>query len=80
MKSIGIIRQIDNLGRIVLPAELRRKLDIEQGDSLEIYMEGTDIVLRKYCPSCIFCANINEVKEYKGKLVCKECLDAINKL
>jgi transcriptional pleiotropic regulator of transition state genes len=80
MKSIGIIRQIDNLGRIVLPAELRKKLEIEQGDSLEIYMEGTDIVLRKYCPSCIFCANLTGVKEYKGKLVCAECLAVLKKL
>ena len=55
MKSTGIVRKVDELGRIVLPIELRRTLDISEKDTLEIYVEGSAIVLRKYRPSCIFC-------------------------
>ncbi|MDR0818904.1 MAG: AbrB/MazE/SpoVT family DNA-binding domain-containing protein [Oscillospiraceae bacterium] len=78
MKSLGIVRQIDGLGRIVLPSELRRKLDIDAGNALEIYTEGRDIVLRKYQPSCVFCDSTADMKVFNGKNICAECQKAIN--
>ncbi len=74
MKSTGIVRQMDSLGRIVLPIELRRTLDIAQKDSLEIYVDESSIVLKKYQPSCIFCDNAKDVINYKGKNICQSCL------
>ena len=73
MKSTGIVRKVDELGRIVLPIELRRTLDIAEKDSLEIYVDGSAIVLRKYEPSCIFCGNAKDIIHYKGKNVCSAC-------
>ena len=58
IKSTGIVRKVDELGRIVLPIELRRTLDIAEKDAIEIYVDGTSIVLKKYQPSCIFCGNM----------------------
>ena len=57
MKSTGIVRRIDNLGRVTLPIELRRNLDVDCGDPLEIYTEGASIVLRKHEPNCVFCGS-----------------------
>ena len=74
MKTTGIVRQMDSLGRIVLPIELRRPLDIAQKDSLEIYVEGNQIILKKYEPTCIFCDNSRDVVVFKGKNVCPKCL------
>lgn len=73
MKSTGIVRKVDELGRIVLPIELRRTLDIGERDSLEIYVEGSSIILKKYRPACVFCDSIRDVQEFKGKNVCKRC-------
>lgn len=70
MKSIGIVRKVDELGRIVLPIELRRTLDIAERDPLEIYVDGSAIVLRKYRPTCIFCDSSKDVINFKGKNVC----------
>lgn len=74
VKSIGIIRKVDELGRIVLPIELRRTLDIAEKDSLEIYVDGASIILKKYQPACIFCNDAKDVINYKGKNVCSACL------
>lgn len=74
MKSTGIVRRVDELGRVVLPIELRRTLDISDKDSLEIYVDGEKIVLRKYEPACIFCGNANDVEQYRGKNICQDCL------
>ena len=74
MKSTGIIRKVDELGRIVLPIELRRNLDIAERDELEIYMEGDQIILRKYEPSCVFCSSSQGLVTYRGKNVCQECV------
>ena len=74
MKTTGIVRQMDSLGRIVLPIELRRTLDIAQKDSLEIYVEGNQIILKKYEPTCIFCDNVRDVTVFKGKNICPRCL------
>ncbi|SHK27015.1 transcriptional pleiotropic regulator of transition state genes [Hathewaya proteolytica DSM 3090] len=73
MKSTGVVRRVDELGRIVLPIELRRTLDIEERDSLEIYVDGEEIILKKYQPSCIFCGDARDVTNYKGKNICKKC-------
>lgn len=77
MKSTGIVRKVDELGRIVLPVELRRTLGIEIKDSLEIYVDGESIILRKYEPTCIFCGNADGVIDYKEKNVCQACLDEL---
>ncbi|MGN2369889.1 AbrB/MazE/SpoVT family DNA-binding domain-containing protein [Clostridium cagae] len=77
MKSTGIVRKIDELGRIVLPIELRRTLDIEVKDSLEIFIDGGQIILKKYEPSCTFCGQAKDVVNYKGKNVCESCLNEI---
>ena len=73
MKSTGIVRKVDELGRIVLPIELRRTLDIAEKDSLEIYVDGNSIVLKKYQPACIFCDDARDVINFKGKNVCASC-------
>ena len=77
MKSTGIVRKVDELGRIVLPIEMRRTLDIAEKDSLEIYVEGTSVILKKYKPSCIFCDSNKDVVQFKGKNVCPKCLREI---
>ena len=74
MKSTGIIRKVDELGRIVLPIELRRTLDIGDDDALEIFLEDNTIVLKKYQPACIFCGDANNIVMYKEKRICKSCL------
>ena len=74
IKSTGIVRKVDELGRIVLPIELRRTLDIAEKDALEIYVEGSSIILKKYRPSCIFCDGAKDVSVFHGKNVCAKCL------
>ena len=74
MKSTGIVRRVDELGRIVLPIELRRTLDITERDSLEIFVDGSSIILKKYQPACIFCDDAKDVVSYKGKNICAKCL------
>lgn len=77
MKSTGIVRKIDDLGRIVLPIELRRVLDIDKDSSLEIYVDNESIVLKKYQPACIFCGNAEEIVNFQGRNVCGECRRAM---
>ena len=77
-KSTGIVRKVDELGRIVLPIELRRTLDIAEKDSLEIYVDEDCIILRKYQPACIFCDNARDVVVYKGKNICRDCIKALD--
>ena len=79
MKSTGIIRKVDELGRIVLPIELRRTLDIAERDELEIYMEGDRIVLQKFEPSCIFCSSSRELVNFRGKNICSECMENLSR-
>ena len=80
MKSTGIVRKVDDLGRIVLPIELRRTLEIAERDSLEIYVEGSTIILKKYEPACIFCGDAKDVVNYKGRNICRTCLDEMKKI
>lgn len=79
MKSTGIVRKVDELGRVVLPIELRRTLNIDIKDSLEIYVENDSIILRKYEPSCIFCGSAEGIKEFKGKNICSTCYEEMRK-
>ena len=74
MKSTGIIRKVDDLGRIVLPIELRSTLDIEERDELEIYMENDRIILQKFEPACLFCGSSRGLIAYRRKNVCQECV------
>ncbi len=80
MKSTGIVRKVDELGRIVLPIEMRRTLDIAEKDALEIYVEGSSVILKKYKPSCIFCDSTKDVQDFKGKNVCPKCLKELKEL
>lgn len=75
MKATGVVRKLDEFGRIVLPIELRRTLDIKERDALEIYVDGDQIILKKYEPACIFCGNARKIVNYKGKNICKKCLE-----
>lgn len=74
MKATGITRKIDELGRIVLPIELRRSLEIGEKDALEIYVEDDKIILRKYKSSCVFCGNEDNIIEFNGKNICADCI------
>jgi AbrB family transcriptional regulator, transcriptional pleiotropic regulator of transition state genes len=74
MKATGIVRKTDELGRIVLPIELRRVLNIEYKDGLEIFVDQDKIILRKYEPACVLCGNADDVGKFKGKTICKDCL------
>lgn len=77
MKSTGIIRKVDDLGRIVLPVELRRMLDIAERDEVEIYIEDERIILQKYEPSCIFCGDVRGLISYRGKNICQKCIRSV---
>ena len=80
MKSTGIVRKVDELGRIVLPIELRNALNIAQKDPLEIFVEGSSIILKKHEDNCVFCGNTKQLVDYKDKLICNKCLENITKL
>lgn len=80
MKSIGIVRKVDELGRIVLPIELRRTLDIAERDELEIFLDDDRVVLKKYEPSCVFCGATHSLQPYLGKNVCRECIENMKEL
>ena len=80
VKSTGIVRKVDELRPIVLPIELRRTLDIAEKDALEIYVEGSSVILKKYRPSCIFCDGSKDITVFKGKNVCPKCLKELKSL
>lgn len=80
MKSTGIVRKVDELGRIVLPIEMRRTLDIGEKDALEIYVEGSSVILKKYNPSCVFCDATKDITVFKGKNICPKCLKELKEL
>ena len=74
MKSTGIVRKVDELGRIVLPIEMRRTLDIAEKDALEIYVEDDSIILRKYQTTCVFCDSAKNIVSFRGRSVCADCI------
>ena len=79
MKSTGIIRRVDELGRVVIPIELRNKFGIAEKDPIEIYVEGSNIILKKHEPNCIFCGNSTDVFTFKGRNICPHCLEELKK-
>jgi len=78
MRSVGIVRKIDELGRIVFPMELRKKLSIQIGDPMEIFVDGNLILLKKYEPACIFCGEAGNLTVYKNKNICESCRDKLS--
>lgn len=80
MKATGIVRKVDELGRIVLPIELRRTLGIQIKDPIEIYVDGDYILLKKYEPACIFCGNAKDVVRIHDKNVCADCIKELKNL
>ena len=80
MKATGIVRPVDALGRVVIPVELRRNLNIKTDDSLEVYVDGQFIMLKKYEPSCIFFGGVEDIHLIHGKCVCGNCVLEMNKL
>lgn len=79
MKSLGIVRKVDELGRIVLPIETRKRLELGAGDGVEIFVEKDRVILKKYEPSCIFCGESDNVINYKDKKICKDCMEELKK-
>ncbi len=80
MKSTGIVRKLDELGRVVIPKEIRNKLDIEEKDPIEIFIDGNVVILKKFESSCIFCNSSKDLIDYKEKLLCKKCLAKLSDL
>lgn len=77
MKATGIVRQVDDLGRFVIPKEIRKTLNVNCGDPLEIFTEGDRIILKKYAPACIFCGEFEGITTFKGKLICPQCIASL---
>lgn len=80
MKSTGIIRRMDELGRVVIPIEIRNQFNIAEKDPMEIYVDGSSIVLKKFEPNCIFCGNTKNLLEFNDKLICEKCKNKISNL
>ncbi len=80
MKSTGIIRRVDELGRVVIPIEIRNQFNIVEKDPIEIYVNGSSIVLKKFEPNCIFCNSTQNLLSYQDKLICSTCAKKINAL
>ncbi len=75
MKETGIIRKIDSMGRIVLPAELRKTMDINKADYMEVYVEGNNIIFEKSLETCVFCGSEHHIVHYQGKGICQDCIN-----
>ena len=80
IKSTGIVRRMDELGRVVIPMELRNQFKIVEKAPIEIFVDGSSIVLRKYEPNCIFCGSTKDLYEYNDKLICSKCAEKISNL
>ncbi len=79
--KLGMVRAVDKMGRVVIPKSIRDQLDIKDDvDSFEIYMEGDNVILRKYQPTCIFCDNVGESVELGGRIVCRSCVEKLQLL
>ena len=77
MKSTGVVRKVDELGRIVLPISIRQTMDINEKDPLEIFIDENRIILQKYQPCCVFCSNADRVVYFNNKRICEDCLEKI---
>ncbi|WP_044973413.1 AbrB/MazE/SpoVT family DNA-binding domain-containing protein [Ruminococcus sp. HUN007] len=79
MKSTGIVRKIDELGRIVLPKELRRTLGLNDRESVEIYVDQDAIILKKFKSTCVLCGDNEDLLDFKGKSICQKCMNELRK-
>jgi len=77
MKSTGIVRKIDDLGRMVIPIELRKTMNIDKKDPMEIFVDDDQIILQKYEPACIFCGSAKNTSDFKGRIICGECISTM---
>jgi len=75
MKSTGIVRKVDDLGRMVIPIELRKTMNIDKKDPMEIFVEEDRIILKKYEPACIFCGSAKQTSDFQDKIICQSCID-----
>ncbi len=80
MKATGIVRKVDELGRVVIPIELRRIMNIDVKDGLEIFVDSDRIILKKYEPSCIFTGDTEDLVYFKGKLISRSVIEELNRL
>ena len=80
MRSTGLFRRIDSLGRFVLPKELRKSLDIQQNDYLQIFLDGDAIILKKSQLGCILCGSTDNLKDFRDKKVCRDCMEELAKI
>lgn len=80
MKPVGVVRKVDQLGRIVLPKSLRKRYQMNEGDPVEILVQGDHIILERYKPKCIFCSNQEQVVEYEGRFICQGCLEEMKQI
>lgn len=74
MKPAGVVRKVDQLGRIVLPKSLRKRYQMNEGDPVEILVQGDHIILERYRPRCVFCGSMDEVREFKERHLCVTCM------
>ncbi len=77
MKAAGMIRRVDNLGRIVIPKELRTVMDIKVGDTATFFVDNCQLIVQKYETGCLFCGNAKNNVEFKGKMLCRKCLEEL---
>ncbi|WP_171909349.1 AbrB/MazE/SpoVT family DNA-binding domain-containing protein [Paenibacillus sp. GP183] len=80
MKPAGVVRKVDQLGRIVLPKSLRKRYLMNEGDPVEILVQGDHIILERYRPKCVFCGNMDQVSDFKERHICGTCLGEMNEL
>ena len=78
MRSLGIVRKMDQLGRLVIPKETRKMFNLNEGEPVEIFTDGDKIIIKKYNPGCQCCGNMENIKKYKGIKICKRCLNELN--
>ncbi|WP_438446621.1 AbrB/MazE/SpoVT family DNA-binding domain-containing protein [Gorillibacterium sp. sgz5001074] len=79
MKPAGVVRKVDQLGRIVLPKSLRKRYQMNEGDPVEILVQGDHIILERFRPRCVFCSSMDDIVDFKEKHICSECLREMNR-
>ncbi len=80
MKPAGFLCNIDSLGRIVIPAPVRKAYDLEKGDAIELFSDEDGIILKKYNPACIFCGGMDSISNFKGKVICESCIKKLSQI
>jgi AbrB family transcriptional regulator, transcriptional pleiotropic regulator of transition state genes len=80
MKPAGVVRKVDQLGRIVLPKSLRKRYQMNEGDPVEILVQGDHIILERYRPRCVFCSSMEGIVDFKEKQICSDCLREMDRM